>query len=219
MMNLVEMFLKGGVIMWPILLLSIIGLAVIIEKFIALRKAKVNVPKFILTIETLLRKNDVAGTIQVLKGERSPIAAIIKKGLKKHKYGYQRVREAIEDSGNQEIGKLEKGLWVLATVAGAAPLLGFLGTVTGMVTAFMTVEQLKGNASPADLASGIYEALITTVFGLVVGIPSLIAYNYLLSQINKVVLDMEAISTDVIDTLEDVSHGHQPQKSDLDLDF
>jgi len=218
-MNLIEMFLKGGVVMWPILLLSIIGLAVIIEKLIALRKAKVNVPKFILTVETLLRKNDVAGTIQVLKGERSPINDIIKKGLKKHKYGYQRVREAIEDSGNQEIAKLERGLWVLATVAGSAPLLGFLGTVTGLVSAFMTVEQLKGTASPSDLAGGIYEALITTVFGLAVGIPALIIYNYLLSSINKVVLDMEAISTDVIDTLEDVSHGNIPQKSQIDIDF
>ncbi|KAB2909964.1 MAG: MotA/TolQ/ExbB proton channel family protein [Ignavibacteriales bacterium] len=219
-MNLMEMFLKGGLIMWPILLLSVIGLAVIIEKLLSLRKAKVNVPKFILTVETLLRKNDVAGTIQVLKGEKSPIAVIIKKALRKHKYGYQRVREAIEDSGNQEVGKLERGMWVLATVAGAAPLLGFLGTVTGMVTAFMTVEHLQGNATPADLAAGIYEALITTVFGLVVGIPALIAYNYLLSQINKVVLDMEAISTDVIDTLEDVSHGNKTvTSSEFDVDM
>ena len=218
-MNLIEMFFKGGVVMWPILLLSIIGLAVIIEKLISLRKANVNVPRFILTVETLLRKNDVSGTIQVLKGDKSPIAAIIKKGLKKHKYGYTRVREAIEDSGNQEIAKLERGLWVLATVAGSAPLLGFLGTVTGLVQAFMTVEQLRGNASPADLAGGIYEALITTVFGLVVGIPSLISYNFLLSQINRVVLNMEAISTDVIDTLEDVSHGQTTQKSELDVDF
>ncbi len=114
-----------------------------------------------------------------------------------------RVLEAIEVAGKQEISKLEKGLSTLATVAGAAPMLGFLGTVTGMIAAFMKIQELQGSASPADLASGIWEALLTTAFGLFVGIPALAFYNYFVSLISKIVLDMERVATDILDVLDE----------------
>jgi biopolymer transport protein ExbB len=202
-MKLIEMFLKGGLVMWPILICSIVGLAITIEKFIVIRKSKINVPAFSIKIRGILKKKDVASAMGYCMEEKSPIANIIRRGLKKIKFGRRRVLDAIEVAGKQEISKLEKGLSTLATVAGAAPMLGFLGTVTGMIAAFMKIQELQGSASPADLASGIWEALLTTAFGLFVGIPALALYNYFVSLIKKIVLDMERVATDVLDVLDE----------------
>lgn len=197
------MFLKGGLVMLPILACSIIALAIAIEKFLVIRKAKINVPAFSIKIRGILKKKDVAGAMGYCMEEKSPISNIIRRGLKKIKFGRRRVLEAIEVAGKQEISKLEKGLSTLATVAGAAPMLGFLGTVTGMIAAFMKIQELQGSASPSDLASGIWEALLTTAFGLFVGIPALALYNYFVSLIKKIVLDMERVATDVLDVLDE----------------
>lgn len=215
-MDLLAIFLKGGFLMWPILLLSIIGFAVAIDRYIVLRKAKINAPSFLIKIRGLLRKKDVSGAVAYCMEERSPAANIVRKALKKHNFGHDRVKEAIENAGKQEIVKLEKGLSVLATVSGVAPLLGFLGTVTGMISAFMRIEDLQGAANPSDLAGGIWEALITTAFGLGVGILALMFYNYFLNSVTKMVHDMEVISTDVLDTMQEVSSGI---KDDDDLEI
>jgi len=131
----------------------------------------------------------------------------LKKGLRKYNLGRERVKEVIESAGRQEISKLEKGLSILATVSGVAPLLGFLGTVTGMISAFMRIEDLQGAANPSDLAGGIWEALITTAFGLAVGIIALSFYNYLTAAVNKLVLDIEVVTNDVIDIIEEPAKG------------
>jgi len=202
-MNLLDIFLKGGFIMWPILLSSIIGLAVSIDRFIMLRKAKINVPAFMVRIRGFIKKKDISGAISYCMQEKSPVANIVRKGLRKYKYGHDRVKDAIENAGSQEISKLEKGLSVLASVAGIAPLLGFLGTVTGMIQAFMTIQDLAGAANPSDLAGGIWEALITTAFGLIIGIPAFALYNYFLSAVKKLVGEMETVANDVIDVIQD----------------
>ena len=202
-MNLLDIFLKGGFIMWPILLSSIIGLAVSIDRFIMLRKAKINVPAFMVRIRGFIKKKDISGAISYCMQEKSPVANIVRKGLKKYKYGHDRVKDSIENAGSQEISKLEKGLSVLASVAGIAPLLGFLGTVTGMIQAFMTIQDLAGAANPSDLAGGIWEALITTAFGLIIGIPAFALYNYFLSSVKKLVGEMETVANDVIDVIQD----------------
>jgi len=206
-MNLIEMFFKGGIMMWPILLGSIIAVAITIEKFLSIKKSKVNVGAFTIKIRGILKKKDIAGAINYCMEEKSPISNIIRRGLKKYKFGRKRVIEAIEAAGKIEISKMEKGLSTLATIAGAAPMLGFLGTVTGMISAFMRIQELQGSASPADLAGGIWEALITTAFGLIVGIPALALYNYFLSLVNKNVLDMERIATEILDVLDDTEKG------------
>lgn len=149
--------------------------------------------------------------------EKSPAANIVRKGLKKYKFGHQRVKEAIESAGKQEVSKLEKGLSVLATISGVAPLLGFLGTVTGMISAFMRIEDLQGAANPSDLAGGIWEALLTTAFGLGVGIIAYTFYNYLVSAIGKLVADMEVISNDVVDILEEVESNEQEKQVEIEL--
>jgi biopolymer transport protein ExbB len=211
-MNLLNIFLKGGTIMWFILLSSIIGLAVVIDRFIVLRKAKINVPAFMVRIRGFIKKKDISGAISYCMQEKSPVANIVRKGLKKYKFGHDRVKDAIENAGSQEISKLEKGLPVLASVAGIAPLLGFIGTVTGMISAFMTIQDLAGAANPSDLAGGIWEALITTAFGLIVGIPALALYNYFLSAVKKLVGEMETVANDVIDVIQEGG------KDDVDID-
>ena len=204
-MNLIEIFLNGGLVMWPILFCSVVALAVAIDRFLVLRRAKINLPAFLVRIRGFIKSKDMNGAASFCLREKSPIANMVRKGLKKFGMGHERVKEAIENAGRQEVSKLEKGLSILATVAGVAPLLGFLGTVTGMIQAFMRIEDLAGAASPSDLAGGIWEALLTTAFGLIVGIPAYVAYNYFLSWITKFVADMETVANDVVDTMQDAS--------------
>ncbi|NWF90639.1 MAG: MotA/TolQ/ExbB proton channel family protein [Ignavibacteriaceae bacterium] len=217
-MNLFSMFLKGGVIMWPILLCSILGLAVVVDRYVVIRKARINVPAFMVRIRGFIKKKDISGAISYCMEEKSPIANVVRKGLKKYKLGHERVKESIENAGNQEIGKLEKGLTILASVAGIAPLLGFLGTVTGMISAFMTIQDLQGTASPSDLAGGIWEALITTAFGLFVGIPALALYNYFLSAVKKLVGEIEMVANDVVDVIQDTS-GITDTDEEIEIDI
>jgi biopolymer transport protein ExbB len=218
-MNLLDIFLKGGFIMWFILLSSVIGLAVSIDRFIMLRKAKINVPAFMVRIRGFIKKKDISGAISYCMQEKSPVANIVRKGLKKYKYGHDRVKDAIENAGSQEISKLEKGLSVLASVAGVAPLLGFLGTVTGMIQAFMTIQDLAGAANPSDLAGGIWEALITTAFGLIIGIPAFALYNYFLSAVKKLVGEMETVANDVIDVIQDGGKDEVEIDDELEMEL
>ncbi len=137
--------------------------------------------------------------------------------LTKHFLAHRRlVDPALKIIVSPEITKLEKGLSILATISGVAPLLGFLGTVTGMISAFMRIEDLQGAANPSDLAGGIWEALLTTAFGLVVGIIAYTFYNYLINSINKLVLDMEIVSNDVVDIVEEVRGNVPTNYSDQD---
>lgn len=216
-MELFSIFLKGGIIMWPILACSIIGLTVIIDRYIVIRRATINVPAFMVRIRGMLKKKDVTGAISYCMEEKSPVANIIRKGLTKYKLGHERVKEAIENAGRQEITRLEKGLAVLASISGIAPLLGFLGTVTGMISAFMTIEDLAGSANPGDLAGGIWEALLTTAFGLMVGIPALVFYNYFLSAVKKLVGDMETVANDVVDIIQDSSSPEFEEEIEIDI--
>lgn len=206
-MDLLSILLKGGWIMLPIFLSSIVALAIIIDRYVVLRKSKLNVPQFMMKIRALLKNKDIMGAMELCMEEKSSVSNIIRKGLKKYKLGHERVKEAIESAGRQEVNKLERGLNLLATISGVAPLLGFLGTVTGMISAFMNIENLQGAANPSDLAGGIWEALLTTAFGLAVGIISYSFYNFLVGSINKLILDMEVVSNDVVDVIEEVNRG------------
>lgn len=218
-MELFTIFIKGGMIMWPILVCSIVGLGIIIDRYIVLRKARINVPAFMVRIRSYIKKKDIAGAVSYCMEEKSPVANIIKKGLKKYKYGHERVKESIENAGRQEVSRLEKGLLILASIAGIAPLLGFLGTVTGMISAFITIQDLQGAASPSDLAGGIWEALVTTAFGLMVGIPALAFYNYFLSAIKKLVEDMETVANDVVDIVQDTSTSLSDVEEEVEVDL
>jgi biopolymer transport protein ExbB len=201
-MNLLDMMFRGGVIMWPILACSIIGVYVVIERYLVLRRARLDVGEFMRKLRSLFHRGEFAAVLTYCEEKNAPIANIIRRGILKHDQGPEKVREAIENAGREEIYGLEKRLSLLATVAGIAPMLGFLGTVTGMIAAFHAVEVHAGVVSPGDLAGGIWEALLTTAFGLIVGIPALMIYNYFVTRVQKFVHEMETTSTEFIDMLE-----------------
>ncbi len=217
-MSLWDLFILGGLVMWPILLCSVIGVYVIIERYLVLRKAKANVNQFMLNLKVLLRKNDIRNAIDLCDTIKVPVSRILKQGILRYNRGQQVIREAIENAGSEEIYKLEKGLSVLATIAGMAPLLGFLGTVTGIIAAFQSIQNAGGVVNPSDLAGGIWEALLTTAFGLFVGIPAYFAYNYFVNRIKRFVFEIESTSNEFLDLIqlesEDIENQTFPVSSE-----
>jgi biopolymer transport protein ExbB len=199
-----DMIVRGGPVMIPILLCSIIALAVVIERVFCLRNARINTDEFMETIAGILKRNKIMDAIDMCKATPGPIAHILKAGIMRHDRTRLEIKEAIEDAAVHEVPRLEKNLAVLATVAHITPLLGLLGTVTGMVRAFQVIE-MKATAlvpvNPGDLAGGIWEALITTVAGLCVAIPTYVAYNFLVSKVDGMVLEMEKSATDLVNIL------------------
>lgn len=198
-MNLLDLFVKGGIVMYPILFCSILALVVVVERFLVLRKATIDPGQFMLKLRSVLQRGNVMEAINFCSRTAAPLANILKKGLTKYPQGHDRVREAIENAGKEETFKLEHRLGIIASVAGIAPLLGFLGTVTGMVSAFRRIEQLGGAVNPSDLAGGIWEALLTTVFGLIVGIIAFGFYNYFVNRVGRFVFEMESASEEFLD--------------------
>ncbi len=201
-MNLLDMFFKGGVIMYPILLCSIVMVYVSIERYLTLRKARIDVGQFLMKVRSIFQKGDVSAVLAFCAQKDAPIANIIRRGVMKHDLGESKVREAAEDAGREEVYHLEKRISWLASIAGIAPMLGFLGTVTGMVSAFQQIEVLGGSVNPTILAGGIWEALITTVFGLVVGIPAYALHNYFVTNVARFVHEMEVTASELCDLLD-----------------
>ncbi len=188
--------------MLPILICSLIAVFIIIERFLVLRSARMDVGQFMMKVRTILHRGDVHGVMSFCSQKESPIAHILKKGIMRHDEGWDKVRESIENQGKIEIYNLEKRLNILATIAGLAPLIGFLGTVTGMILAFMKIESLGGNVNPSDLAGGIWQALLTTAFGLSVGIVAYGFYNYFVSRVARFVHELEMTSTEFLELLK-----------------
>lgn len=203
-MSLWQIFLAGGPLMWPILLCSVFALAIILEKSWHLLKIKIDTQAFLNNILDKMKRHQVKDALKTCDDTKSPISHILKAGILKYDRTRDQIKEAIEDASLYEIPKLEKNLSILATIAHISPLLGLLGTVTGMVRCFQTI-QIKATSfypvSPGDLAGGIWEALLTTVAGLVVAIPTFVTYNYLVSRINNFILDMEKASTELVNFL------------------
>ncbi len=206
-----EIIQKGGPVMYPIILCSIVALAIIIERGYQLYKAKIDTKDFMNNIEITIKRNRIAEAIKICDNTPGPIASIVKSGVLKHDRSRQEIREAIEDAGHQEVPRLEKQLSLLATIAHISPLLGLLGTVTGMVKTFQIIQEKSASfnpVSPGDLAGGIWESLLTTVAGLIVAIPTVVAYNYLVNKVNGFVLDMERSATDLINILSQRVEGY-----------
>ena len=192
---------KGGSIMYVIILCSVLALAVTLERIYHLRRARIDTRDFMTKIAATLKRNRATEAIDMCNNTPGPIAHIMKAGILKHDRPKADIREAIEDAGVLEVPRLEKNLGVLATIAHITPLLGLLGTVTGMVRAFQVIQEKATSlypVNPGDLAGGIWEALITTVAGLSVAIPTFVAYNYLVSRVDGFVLDMEKSATDLL---------------------
>ncbi len=190
--------------MWPILLCSIFALAIILEKVWHLHKIKIDTQEFLSNVLEKMKRHQVKEALEICDNTKSPISHILKSGILKYDRPRPQIKEAIEDASLYEIPRIERNLSMLATIAHISPLLGLLGTVTGMVRCFQTIQAKATTfhpVSPGDLAGGIWEALLTTVAGLIVAIPTFIAYNYLVNRINNFILEMEKASTELVNFL------------------
>ena len=198
-----DLTIKGGIIMIPIGILWVLAIYLFVERLLTINKANQNPDVFMQRIKELVTKGDINGAKLLCAQNETPIARMIEKGIARIGSPLKNIEASIENVGKLEVFKLEKSLPTLATVAGAAPMLGFLGTVMGMVEAFIAISQEEGSVSPKLLSSGIYTAMITTVAGLIVGIMAYLAYNFLVSKVQKVVHKMEYTSIDFIDLLQE----------------
>lgn len=202
-MNLWDMAVKGGWIMLVLALLSVACFYIFFERLAYIRKAGKEDPLFMERIRDYIRTGEVKSAINYCRITNTPSARMIEKGISRMGRPVADVQAAIENAGNIEVAKLENGFPVIATVSGGAPMLGFLGTVTGMVRAFWEMANAGNNIDITLLSGGIYEAMITTVGGLIVGIAAMFAYNYLVVRVDKVVGQMEARTMDFMDLLNE----------------
>jgi biopolymer transport protein ExbB len=199
---LFTILVEGGLLMIPITLLSFVAIYVIAERWRSLNAMQVDEKRFLTMVEDLLRQGNTNAAVQYCDEMDKPMSRIMKQGIIRLGRPLIDVEEAIKNAGRKETYLMEKRMDWLATIAGVAPLLGFLGTVTGMIDAFMQIQGLQGNVNPSVLAGGIWEALITTAWGLMVGIVAFGAYNYLLAKINRLVFQLEMASTDFVELLQ-----------------
>lgn len=198
-----ELALAGGPLMIPIVLSSFVAIYIFVERVLTINRANQSPEEFMTRIKESVLKGDINGAKILCAQFDSPIARMIEKGISRIGSPLKNIEAAIENVGKIEIFKLEKNLSILATVAGAAPMMGFLGTVIGMVQAFISIAQEEGSVSPKLLSSGIYTAMITTVAGLIVGIIAYLGYNYLVTRVSKVIHKMEYSSIEFIDLLQE----------------
>lgn len=204
-MSIFDLLVEGGILMIPLFLLSVIAVYVIAERWRSLNNSRMDVDKFLRTIESMLKDGDRERALTYCDGIDKPLARILKAGIRRLGRPISEIEDVIRNAGKKEIYHLEKRMNWLATIAGVGPLVGFTGTVTGMIEAFMDIQALQGNVNPSVLAGGIWEALITTATGLIVGIIAYGFYNFLLGKINRMVHELENASADFIDMLQSPS--------------
>jgi biopolymer transport protein ExbB len=201
--SIMELALAGGWLMIPIVLSSFVAIYIFVERVITINKANESPDAFIGKIKELVLKGDITAAKMLCNQHDTPVARMIEKGVSRIGSPLKNIEASIENVGKIELFKLEKNLSVLATVSGAAPMMGFLGTVIGMVQAFISIAQEEGSVSPKLLADGIYTAMITTVAGLIVGIVAYLGYNFLVTRVSKVVNRMEYSAIEFIDLLQE----------------
>ena len=200
---MVKLFVDGGWAMWPLLFLLVIGIGFAIERLINLSRAAINAEDFFQQLEEALKSGGPDKAAQLCSETRGPVASVIHAGLLRMHRGIDHVEKSIENSGAVEMAFLERGMVWLSTVANLAPMVGFLGTVSGMIGAFQTIKEM-GDVVPSQVAGGISEALITTASGLVVGILIQFCYNFFASRIDKIIADMQQHTAGFIDVLTEI---------------
>ncbi len=207
-MNAVTLIKKGGPLMIPLILCSVFALGIIIEKIIYFSFIKTNVRQFKQSIFEDLKHNKIKEAVHLCDHSRSPVAKIMKAGIIKFGAPRDEIKESMEDASLFQIPKLESRLGALATISQISPLIGLLGTVTGMVTSFHTIQVRAASlnpVTPGDLAGGIGEALLTTVAGLAVAIPTFVAYNYFVNRVNHFTLEMERGATELVNFMTQIT--------------
>ena len=191
----------GNIIMGTLVVLSIYAIYILIERYSTIKKASIEDESFLKSIKNFVEHKDIQAAKTLCKNTDNPVSRMIEKGIDRIDKPMTDISAAIENQGKLEVYKMESNLANLATIAGAAPMIGFLGTVIGMIVAFHEMASAGGNIDVEMLSKGIYTAMVTTVGGLIVGIIAYIAYNYLVSKIDKVIFQLEARTTEFLDLL------------------
>jgi biopolymer transport protein ExbB len=188
----------GGPVLWLILLSSAVAVVVFIERFLHCHRAQINSTEFLNGVRTVLKRNNVVEALSICDATPGPVARLVKVAILNRDHGRERVREALEEAGLAEVPRLEEKLNLLATIAQLAPLLGLLGTVLGFINTFELMKAQGLYAHIGDLSDGVWKALVCTAAGLAVAIPAHAGYNYLVSRVNSIVLDMERVATEIV---------------------
>lgn len=207
---MIDTFLKGGPVMWPILLLAILALIIVIERLVYLRRIRVDEDRLFSRVKGALEKGHYDEAKAICDNTESPLGALIVTGIEHRNESEYAQKEVLKDCASQEVPRLERFIGALGTISHIAPLLGLLGTVTGNIQAFGVLGNLGSVADPSVLAKGIAEALITTAAGIIVAIPAVIFYNYLVGRVNAIITRMETQVNDLVLVLRDStgSKGH-----------
>lgn len=198
-----DLALKGGWIMIPLFLLSIVAIYIFSERYLAIRKASETDANFMNRIREYIHEDKIDSALTLCQSKNTPVARMIEKGIQRIGRPLSDVNTAIENVGNLEISKLEASLPFLATISGGAPMIGFLGTVIGMIQAFYDMSMAGNNIDVSLLSNGIYTAMVTTVAGLIVGVFAYFGYNFLVARVEKVVFDLEAKTSEFMDLLNE----------------
>ncbi len=210
-MSVWQIIINGGPLMWPIVICSLVSMAFVIERISYFSSVTTNVYSFKSKVFELLKQNHLKEALVLCEQNASPVAKIMKAGIVKYGSPRHEIKEAIESEGNIEIALLEKNLPALMTISHLAPLLGLLGTVTGLAVSFYAIQTRSAAmnpVAPADIAGGMWQALLTTIFGLVVAIPTLLAYNYCVARVGSFVLDMERTACELNDLLVQLAQSN-----------
>jgi biopolymer transport protein ExbB len=193
-----DLLTHGGTILYLILLVSAVAVVVFIERFLHCHRAQINSTEFLNGVRTVLKRENVVEALSICDATPGPVARLVKTAILNRDNGRERVREALEEAGLAEVPRLEEKLNLLATIAQLAPLLGLLGTVLGFIDTFSMMKDAGLHAHVSDLSNGIWKALVCTAAGLAVAIPAHAGYNYLVSRVNSIVLDMERAATEIV---------------------
>jgi biopolymer transport protein ExbB len=202
-LSLFDMAVKGGPLMIPLFLLSIIAVYIFAERWWAIRKASKIDHRFMDTLKEFIHDGKIKAARELCEKNNTPVARLLEKGLSRIGRSLSDIREAVENTGNAEVARLERGIPMLASISGGAPMIGFLGTVVGMIQAFYNMASAGNNIDITLLSSGIYVAMVTTVGGLVVGVMAYFGYNYLTARISKVVYKMDTYTIEFMDLLNE----------------
>lgn len=210
-LSLWSMVVKGGWLMIPIFLLSIIAVYIFCERYLLLRKYSLLRTETLERIREAMLSGDIRQAITICNEENTPMSRMLIKGILHHHLPVSELRAIVESAGNLEVANMEKGLSTLATCSGMAPMIGFLGTVVGMVQAFYDMAMAGSNINITLLSRGIYTAMITTVAGLIVGIIAYFAYNALTARIDHIITKMETTSADFMEIIYEMKNEKEPQ--------
>ncbi len=199
-----QLFMAGGPVMWPLVLCSVLVITIIIERSVVFGRLRLDTQELLSALLEKVKRHQIKEALELCEKNKTPVSHVLKAGILKYDRSRPQIKEAIEDASLYEIPQLERNLPILATIAHIAPLLGLLGTVLGMVKCFYEVQsraQASGAFTAFDLSGGLWQALITTAFGLSIAIPSFVAYNYFVARVNACVLEMEKSSTELVNFL------------------